>query len=116
MQSHAGDTISVVRLVGEFDLSRKEELWRTLSALSESGAVLIDLEAVPYIDSTALSCFVALKTRMAQHGGVVAFSRVSRSIERLFNICGLDKVFPLYESVEEGEAALRNRSPSGSDS
>jgi anti-sigma B factor antagonist len=109
MPSHARDTISVIHLVGEFDLARKDELSQTLGALSDSDAVIIDLEEVPYIDSTALGCFVALKTRMAQHGGVVGFTNVSRSISKLFAICGLDKLFPFFDSVESGEKALRDR-------
>jgi anti-sigma B factor antagonist len=112
MPSHAGNTISVIRLIGEFDLARKDELSRTLGALDECDAVLIDLAAVPYLDSTALGCFVGLKARIARHGGVVGFSNASRSIKKLFSICGLDKVFLLFDSIESGEEALRNQTRS----
>jgi anti-anti-sigma factor len=99
-------TVSVVKLDGDLDFSRKPELEQLLSAAESSDIAIIDLQEATYIDSCTLSCLMALKKHMAE-GGTAAIVRIAvanNSMKRIFQICGLDNVFDIYESTAQAQA------------
>lgn len=107
-------SLSVVRLDGELDFSRKAELGKLLAAAEHSDVAVIDLEDATYLDSSVLTLLMVLKKHMVEQGnaGVVRVAGASDSLQRIFRICGLDKVFELYDSVvqaQDGQAANPSR-------
>jgi anti-sigma B factor antagonist len=103
---NAGTSVKVISLVGEFDLSRADQLADLLDAGIDCNVVIVDFRDVTYVDSTALSSLIRFRTRLASHGGIVGFIAIPPRIRRLFEICKFDGIFPMYESLREAEELL----------
>ena len=86
----------VVRLNGDYDISRREELRDALYALREVDALAIDLAEVRYMDSTALGVMINFNKRFIQQGGPpIKLQNIQPKLMRLISTTGLDKVFDL---------------------
>ncbi len=100
-------TVKVVKLDGDLDFSRKAPITDLLAEADNADIAIIDLAGVTYIDSSCLSCLALHKKRMHENGtaGVLRIAGASESLRRIFEICGLDKTFELYPSVEDAQNA-----------
>ncbi|KNX36127.1 anti-sigma factor antagonist [Luteipulveratus halotolerans] len=100
--------VTVVTLAGEVDVFSAPTLRDEMSTVIARGGtrLLADLTDVPFLDSTGLGVLVGrLKTVRVQDGElrlVISSDRVLRN----FQITGLDKVFRIYPTVEEGLADM----------
>jgi anti-sigma B factor antagonist len=88
------------RIASDIDMGTAAELRPLLSAeLREHGMTLVlDLEAVQFIDSTGLGMLVSLLKEARQAGGTVRLTNLSREVMRLFQITGLEQVFEIGEA------------------
>ena len=77
-------------LKGEFILLCRPTL-RTL---------VVDLSEVEFCDSSGLSALLIAERQMRQHGGEVKLAGVHKKVLSLLKISQLDKVFPVFDSVE----------------
>lgn len=91
-----------LRLVGDYDVSRKDELAEQLSILVQTPSPVIDLSEVFYIDSSAISCFFVLRKRRLETLGTseIAFVGVNPQVRRILEICNL------AEYIDEERASL----------
>ena len=93
-----------IQMCGEFDIANKDSLAALLLPGEDADAVVIDMSDTTYMDSTALHCFIHLKTQlMARGGGSVRLVGVQPKFRRLFAITGLEKLFD-FEDLNEGSA------------
>jgi anti-anti-sigma factor len=99
----------IISLTGDFDLSSKDRLWETLSEAIPYDVAIVDLTSVTYIDSTALSCLVILRKRMAERGGAVALVNPQPNVLRLLRVCGFDQIFRIYDSLATAKRAMLSR-------
>ncbi|MGR4065714.1 MAG: STAS domain-containing protein [Vulcanimicrobiaceae bacterium] len=107
MQQNLSDTV-VVTLDGEYDIARQGELDEALAPAYGASVAILDLRAVSYMDSTALTCLLRLKKRMAESGpGVVRLVAPQRPIVRLLDITRLDTVFDVYDSLDAARRDLK---------
>lgn len=81
-----------IRLVGEFDVFRADELADRLRQAEGAPAVIIDLSQATFLDATALGCFVALHHRRNGRGQIHVIGARAH-LRRLFAITGLEKTF-----------------------
>ena len=92
----------VVRLGGELDLYNASELREALNgACADSPErVIVDLEEVEFIDSTALGVLIEARTKLENRR---AFLLASPALEtrRALQISGLDRHFTVLESVSD---------------
>jgi anti-sigma B factor antagonist len=102
------DGTVVVSLAGELDLYNAEEVRSALLDASAGEPVLlvVDLEEVTFIDSTALGVLIEARSRMADRRG---FRLAAPGLEtrRALEISGLDRHFYVHETVAEALAAER---------
>jgi anti-sigma B factor antagonist len=68
--------------------------------------VVVDMEAVQFLDSTGLGVLVSLMKMMGEKGGL-AIAGAQPAVRRLLQVTQLDKVFRLYDSKAAAMAALR---------
>ena len=96
------DGRSVVALVGELDLATAPELRERLGLLFERGEneVTLDLTHLDFVDSTGLSVFVMLFTRVQAAGGSMLIRNPSSAVMRIFEITGLATVFSIASEAE----------------
>lgn len=85
--------------VGQFEAAFK-------AALASGHIFLVlDLEELPYIDSSGIGSMVnALRTSM-QLGGAVKLVKVGSFAEKTLKMCGLLELFGVYQSEAEAVAA-----------
>ena len=97
---------SVVTVGGEIDVATAPRLREQLIALVNGGSyhLVIDLEAVDFIDSTGLGVLIGALKRVRTQGGELALVCTERRILKVFEITGLDRVFRIGGTVEEAMA------------
>jgi anti-sigma B factor antagonist len=95
-----GETSVAIAVGGEVDLYTAPRLKEELLRAIDSGAtlVLIDLTTTTFIDSTTLGVLVSGLRRLRPNGGELALVVTDRSIRKIFEITGLDRVFPIHET------------------
>jgi anti-sigma B factor antagonist len=94
---------TVIAVHGEIDVATSPTLRERLIDLVSNGAtrMVLDLEAVDFVDSTGLGTIVSVLKRARTHGGDLRLVCTEARIRRLFEITGLDKAVPLHASLED---------------
>ncbi|MGO9886037.1 MAG: STAS domain-containing protein [Solirubrobacteraceae bacterium] len=100
---------NVVSLAGEVDAAAMPEIWSQLTSRfrGELKSLVIDLTAVTFIDSSAISALFELAQRTRQRRisyRVVAPS--TRPIRSVLELAGLPDLMPVDESLADALAAL----------
>lgn len=99
--------VPVARLEGHVDKLAVEQARAHLDPLVASGKLVIDLDAVSFIDSAGLHALFSLGHAAAGQGGGLALSvPPSCAVARVVEIVRLADVVPVRESVEAAAAAL----------
>ena len=62
--------------------------------------VIVDFSDTTFIDSTTLGVLVGGVKRLRPNGGQLSLVCSDRNITKIFEITGLDKVFPIYATRE----------------
>ena len=101
---------TVIALTGEVDLYTAPEFKNELIRVIDTGAttVVVDLTETTFIDSTTLGVLVSGLKRVGPQGGQLRLVITDRNIKKIFEITGLDRVFPIHETRS---AALETDQP-----
>jgi anti-sigma B factor antagonist len=96
------DGAVVLSLAGELDLYNADEVRAALleACADEPAMLVIDLEQVRFIDSTALGVLIEGRSRLADRGG---FRLAAPGLEtrRALEVSGLDRHFLVRDTVAE---------------
>ena len=106
-ESIDGET-HLIELGGEIDLYTAPEFKERLVQVIEDGKkqVVVDLAKATFIDSTTLGVLVGGVKRLRPAGGSLALVCTDQNIQKIFEITGLDRVFPIHDSREDALSAL----------
>lgn len=99
---------TVIAVSGEIDVYTAPRLRETIVSLVDAGnyRLIVDMEAVEFLDSTGLGVLVGgLKRVRAHDGGGIDLVCTQGRILRIFRITGLSRVFNIYDSVDEAVAS-----------
>lgn len=98
---------TVVEAAGELDVYTAPRLRELLLALDAEGRhrVVVDLEALSFIDSTGLGVLVGGLGRTREAGGDLALVCANERVLRPFQITGLTEVFAVHATLEAALAA-----------
>jgi anti-sigma B factor antagonist len=98
----------VISLAGEVDLYTAPEFKQQLLEVISQGArqVVVDLTSTTFIDSTTLGVLVGGVKRLRESDGQLALVCDDRNITKIFEITGLDRVFPIYATRDEAADKL----------
>lgn len=91
----------VIRLEGEFDIAERSRLLDAFAVAGNSATVVIDFKRTRYIDSTVLECLVAFQRALGERAGRLLLVDLSPEIRRIFDVCGLDRLFCIRGSFDE---------------
>ena len=97
-----GDT-AIIALKGEVDLESSpvaREL--LLSNVAGKKNILVDLSAVSYIDSSGVASLVEALQAAKKNGSRFSLAAASEPTRRVLELARLDKVFTMYDTVDEG--------------
>ncbi len=93
---------SIVVFKGEIDLDSSPAARKILLKYFETtGNVIVDLSGVTYIDSSGVASLVEALQAAKKNGSQFSLAAVSEPTRRVLELARLDKVFTLYDSVDE---------------
>ncbi|MEO8889603.1 MAG: STAS domain-containing protein [Jatrophihabitantaceae bacterium] len=104
----AESAASVVSVAGEVDVHSAPQLREGVTAqlATDSGAVVVDLSQVAFLDSTGLGALVSARSAAGERGVALPIVCTSARILKLFTITGLDGVFDIHDSVDSALASV----------
>jgi anti-sigma B factor antagonist len=90
-----GATVLVLR--GDLDLSTAPDLREALVEVIDEGArIVIDMEAIDFLDSAGLGILVGGLKRARTNGGELELVCSSHAVLKPIEITGLDRVFTIH--------------------
>lgn len=105
MGSSAVATLTVTELTQQQGVEMLAELLDELSATGARHFVL-DIQNVQFMDSACLGCLVEALNHMSKDGGRIALANTANSVQYLFRMTRLDRVFPICGDVMSALAAV----------
>ncbi len=95
----------VIRLAGEVDVYTSPSFKDRLVKAIDEGClrIVVDLEGVDFIDSSGLGVLVSGLRRVKEQGGSIRLVCTREPIMKVFRITGLDRVFPMFATVDEAK-------------
>ena len=92
-----------------------EKLAELLLELAETGAAhfVLDVQSVQYMDTACLGCMVEALNRLAVNGGQIALVNPNQSVDYVFKLTRLDRVFRLCHDVPSALDAVQRTRDAG---
>lgn len=97
---------TLCRPVGELDAYTVSQFREALGGLADKKYLLIDLSAVPFMDSAGLGALIGGIRRAREAGGDVAVACSRPTLTRLLHTTGFDRIVSVTETVDEAATAL----------
>src|SRR5688500_11128678 len=105
VESVRNERHAVVIIAGDLDAATAPRLHAELVDLAGDGIdrVVLDLRRMTFVDSFGLGVIVNAKKRLSQQGNAlcVVADDEQRTLRRLLEITGLDRVLPVHATIAE---------------
>ncbi|SFD51626.1 anti-anti-sigma regulatory factor, SpoIIAA [Lentibacillus persicus] len=95
--------VLIVRMAGELDHHEAERLrneWKEMMYTNAIKHIVLNLEAVSFMDSSGLGVVLGRYKEVLQLGGEMVVCSVSAPVRRLFDMSGMFKIVRLEENEE----------------
>ena len=95
--------VGVITLAGEVDVYTAPALRTRLVEAVDSGcsALVVDMSAVDFIDSSGLGVLVSVLKRVREQDATMTVVADREIVLKVFRITGLDRVFPIVPTLPE---------------
>ena len=102
------EDIILVRLNGRLDARTSPNVRAFLQKLidKEQLKIIVDLEQVPFIDSSGLAALVSGLRVAREKGGIIVLSGAQSQAQIVFRLTMLDRVFSIHPTYEEAKQSL----------
>ena len=114
IQERIVSDVAIVRISGRVTLTEgTPEVDDVLQRLVQQGHVriVLDLEEVPYIDSTALGSLLRTHATVSRRGGAMKLLKVKGHVRELLELTRLLSVFEAFDSEAEAMASVTSTPP-----
>jgi len=99
------EDVRILRIIGPLALTTLFDFQDALRR--EAAAVtIIDLSAVPYIDSVALGSLLGLHVSCEQKGRQYALAGTIERLENIFRVTHVDNILRCFHTVRDAQKAL----------
>ena len=97
------DSSVVLEVEGQVDFNTSPELRRHLREALErkSTPLVVDLQAVAFIDSSGLATLIEALQGVGRYGGKLRLVGLSPAVKNLFRLSSLTSIFDIRESRDE---------------
>lgn len=102
----AREGVRLLKLIGPFTLSTMFD-FQSLIREHVAPTTIIDLSAVPYMDSASLGALLGFHVSCQREGRKYALIAPSERLKTLFKVAGVEGILTTYDSVEAAEASLQ---------
>ena len=100
------DGATIVALSGDVDLETSPAVRQgLLECMEKHDQVIVDMSQVNYIDSSGVASLVEAFQVSRKKGSSFALAHVSTAAMRVLSLARLDKVFTIFDSIEDALAA-----------
>jgi anti-sigma B factor antagonist len=105
------ESVHVLRPTGRLDTHTTPDvkLWLESIVASKPAQLVINLNAVNFVDSTGLATLVQGMKRCREHEGDLLLCDLQRPVRMIFELPRLDKAFTIYPSESDAIAAFSVR-------
>ncbi|MCY3968207.1 MAG: STAS domain-containing protein [bacterium] len=100
------DTHTVLRPAGEVDAYTVAQFREQIGELALEPRLLIDLQAVPFMDSAGLGALIGGIRRIRDSEGEVVVACGEGALHRLLHTTGFDRIVPVTETAEQALESL----------
>jgi anti-sigma B factor antagonist len=97
----------ICRPVGEVEAFTVSQFRQALADVASADRLVIDLSAVPFVDSAGLGALIGGIRRTRELGGQVAVACSRPTLVRLLRTTGFDRIVTVAETVAEAALALQ---------
>jgi anti-sigma B factor antagonist len=96
VQRHTFGTTAELVVQGELDIASSPDLRHEAEAAIRGGPerIVIDLREVTFMDSTGISALLRLRSHAIAHRVDMIVMRPNGEADRIFEICGIEGIFP----------------------
>jgi len=104
------DGVTIFALSGAIDLHYVPTLRSLFQAKlhERCPALIVDLSAVDFIDSTGLATLIEYHRDVGAHGGIFCLAGINPNLKAIFDVVQFDKVLAIFPSVAEAKAAIKS--------
>jgi anti-sigma B factor antagonist len=95
---------TIIRLSGPLTLPNVFSFQAELRSGELPRVSILDLSAVPYMDSAGMGAIVNYFTHCGRNGGSLIVAGVSSRVKELFTLTKVDRIIPMATSVAEAES------------
>jgi anti-sigma B factor antagonist len=109
LQEHADGTLAIIALSGRFTINDAPGMLRNAvaAALARGAvAVLLDLSAVQYVDSTRLGELIAAHVSVTKQGRRLKLIGTPDRLSALLKLAGLSGMFEQFPDVDTARRSL----------
>lgn len=101
--------VSVLTLSGDFTADDVEQFRRVIAERRAAGVrdVLVDCEALEFVDSAGLEAWLRLQEQLGESGGQMRLVRPDEVVSKILQLTRLDLAFEAHPSVEAAVRSLR---------
>ncbi len=96
--------VTILHLKGQFiGGNETDDLRAKLTEISqnEKNQLVLDLDKVTYLNSTALGVLISAHANFTKRGGKIVLANVGKSVENIFIITKLTLVFTIFSTLNE---------------
>ena len=107
------DGATIIAVGGEIDVYTAPKLRDKITELVAAGVydIIVDMEAVEFLDSTGLGVLVGGLKKVRAHDGSLELICTQDRLLKIFRITGLAKVFVIHDSADGAPRGSLSRSP-----
>ncbi len=93
----------IIKLFGELDHHSseyiKDRIDREIAAANPKN-IIFDVENLSFMDSSGVGVIIGRYKHILARGGKVAIVNLKPQVERIYEICGLKKIIPSYNTIK----------------
>ena len=91
------------------DVTNNRDFMKAMSPVLKSETqVIFDMSKISFVDSHGLASIMVCRKRLKPSGGFFKLCGLSKSIQGLFDIVRLQKIFDIYKTREEAIQAFQS--------
>ncbi|MBF0507179.1 MAG: STAS domain-containing protein [Nitrospirae bacterium] len=95
--------IFIIKIIGRLDAVTTTEFEAAINGLIAEGGnkLIFDMGELQYVSSAGLRSFLGTAKSLKAGNGLVAFFSLQESVNKVFQMSGFNKIFKLFNSMEE---------------
>jgi len=108
--AHSKGSASFIAIGGRLDATSSPAAFKALEQSISQGtsAIVLDLSGLTYTSSSGLRAFLAALKQMRKENREMLIARPNPRVLEVFTIAGFDRIFPIYDTVDEAVGAVEH--------